>query len=609
VRAASREALSDVTLPTLVGLQGGAFALLTDLGDGQLHIQLDRDQIQPLSLAASAAAWSGDVLDLSHSIGAREGTLASYVQYVRGVRAVRSAFGRMVLLSAALASLGVVSPLIISKAVDLAIAGRAPNSLDLLMLGLTVVALHEAWLKWLSSKTNRFLDVQLRFAGLRGTFERALAVSLGSAQRRGYGALSQDLASSEALTVDLLSRVLMPLIKSLAIVGYALLLLSTSVPLALLALAGAVAVAVISAVQGHRAAERAIAKLEWSERERAEIAQVLTGMATIKTCSAERERGAACYDLVLRNQLTAFDEQLIQSSQVRTLMLIRQLVAAGVLLWSAHRCVVGDMTVGALLLCSQASMALLGAVEALPLTLRVTSYHLRRIEALPKVPAPQLAREGISRSGAGDEEAISIQDVWFRHDESSPWLFRGLSLSVKQGETVSLRWVSGAGKTTLLRLIAGLYSPQRGSISVAGREPRLARSALAYLPQTSALFEASLLENLRLLSGGAPLERINAAAGATGLLDLIQTLPMGLDTRLSARGGNLSGGQRQLLLVTAVLASNKPIILLDEATANLDATLRARLAASGLLDGRTVLLASHDTGPKINEAGTIAAPA
>jgi ABC-type bacteriocin/lantibiotic exporter with double-glycine peptidase domain len=135
--------------------------------------------------------------------------------------------------------------------------------------------------------------------------------------------------------------------------------------------------------------------------------------------------------------------------------------------------------------------------------------------------------------------------------------------------------------------------------------PREAREKIAYLPQSILLFSGSLLDNLKILSNGASRSTLLDMAEETGLADLVRTLPMGWETVVAQGGYNFSGGQRQLVALTAVMASRRQVLLLDEAMANLDPLWKERLLAKDLFQGKTVLLASHEdsrgrVGPEVH---------
>jgi len=186
-----------------------------------------------------------------------------------------------------------------------------------------------------------------------------------------------------------------------------------------------------------------------------------------------------------------------------------------------------------------------------------------------------------------------MEDVWFRYTPDGPWILRGYNLRVEAGEKFTLTGPSGFGKSTILRLLAGLYRPERGTISIGGLSPQAARHKILYLPQFVQLYCGSIMENLRVLSGGARLDRTLEASQQTGLQDLVATFPMDYNTLLAPGGRNLSGGQRQLIALTATLASGRGLMLLDEATGGMDA-LRD-VAAKNILDATscTIIAANH----------------
>ena len=204
------------------------------------------------------------------------------------------------------------------------------------------------------------------------------------------------------------------------------------------------------------------------------------------------------------------------------------------------------------------------------------------------IASPEVPSRRVFLGGADD--AIVVDRVWFRHASRDRWILRDVSLRVRRGEVRILRRVSGAGKTTLLRLLAGLYEPEGGTVVIDGRA---AAADVCYLPQGAELLPLSLLENLRVFSGGASDARIREAAGETGLDAIISEWPLGYESLLSRGNATISSGQRQLVLLTAAVASNRCIVLLDETLSHVDQRLRGALSLSALFAGRTVVSVEH----------------
>jgi ABC-type bacteriocin/lantibiotic exporter with double-glycine peptidase domain len=222
--------------------------------------------------------------------------------------------------------------------------------------------------------------------------------------------------------------------------------------------------------------------------------------------------------------------------------------------------------------------------------------QVKRVDAL-------LAHEDVTRRGMGSlvgevpqGDAIVLEDVWFRYGPDQPWVLQGYNLRIPSLAHHELRGPSGTGKSTVLRIIAGLYAPERGTVLVFGRSPIELRGQICYLPQDSQLFQGSILQNLRLLSGASDAEILRAAE-RSGLGKMVQCLPMGYETVLSAGAVTLSGGQRQLIMWTAAMASKRKLLLLDEALSHVDPIARGGLLSMASERAHTIVSVEHQRRP------------
>jgi ATP-binding cassette subfamily B protein len=217
------------------------------------------------------------------------------------------------------------------------------------------------------------------------------------------------------------------------------------------------------------------------------------------------------------------------------------------------------------------------------------------LDAEPQLRDPRHP-ERLERPVRGD---VRLEGVRFGHEGGRPVL-DGLDLHVAAGESVALVGATGSGKSTIAGLLARLYDPDAGSVSLDGHDVRAlrisdVRGAVALVFEETFLFTDTVRESIRFARPDAQDEDVERAAELAGAAEFIADLPDGYNTLLGERGFSLSGGQRQRVAIARAILADPAVLVLDDATSAVDATKEheIRAALTTVMSGRTTLVIAH----------------
>ena len=206
---------------------------------------------------------------------------------------------------------------------------------------------------------------------------------------------------------------------------------------------------------------------------------------------------------------------------------------------------------------------------------------------------------------------VRFEHVDFSYGGTGAQALRDVSLTVPPGQTVALVGATGAGKSTLAKLVARFHDPDSGRVLIDGHDLRgvtehSLRSQLGVVPQEGFLFSGTVADNIGFGRPGAGQDEIEAAARAVGAHEFIERMPERYETQVGERGGHLSAGQRQLVAFARAAAADPRLLILDEATSNVDVHTEARIehGLRRLLAGRTAIVIAHRLST-IRDAGRI----
>jgi ABC-type bacteriocin/lantibiotic exporter with double-glycine peptidase domain len=582
--------LRHLDLPTLVQLRDWTWVVLDGLGHGRFQVETAGGGL-PLTAQALWRHLSGTALDLSPGLppGA---TLWLRLKplFLRRRRDLLLAGAATLLLQL----MALATPALTAVVMDRALPNGARSLLGLVVAGLALATVHQIAIGWIRDRLLMVIGTRVAVSAERGFLEHTLGCPYAFLQSRTLGELMQAFNGFTAARGLLaLKTVGVALEGSLAGVYLAAMLFLLPAP-TLLILLGTGCLAGATLLVGRAEAKLQARQVEAGASCQGLLIELVAGIGSLKGAGAEgkglaRWRGRC--RAVLRLELARARLNLWSELGMG---LCGQALAVGLFAYGGLQLLDG-MKVGKLFAFLQLSAGFTGSCLSLAhtcLALLVLKPQLAKAqEILTQEAEPRRCRP----PGPGPVP-VALEGVWFRYTPDGPWVLQDYHLRVEPGQKRTLTGPSGFGKTTVLRLLAGLHRPEQGTVLVAGRAPREARSSIAYLPQFVRIYGGSILDNLRVFSQGAPLERLMATARQTGLQALVDTLPMGYQTLLPAQGRNLSGGQRQLIALTGALASDRPLLLLDEALANLDPVRAAGLRELLATGPWTVVAADHASG-------------
>ena len=544
------------------------------------------------------------------------------------IRLLRPYRTRLILMFTALlleTAVALAPPYLLGKAIDSGIRAGDVAALDWIVAAFVfatvLYAVATYWESYLVGwvGTRALQDLRERI------FAHLQAMSIGFFTRRSPGVLISRMTNDvEAMNQLVTSGLVTIFNSSLTLLGVVAILLFLDLKLALITfltfplLAVASVVFRIVSAGTYRATRERIAAVT------AYLQETLSGVRIVRSFGQETRHLQAMTLLNEENRDVNMRTVYLNASYFPAVELLAAVGTAVILLYGGTQAIAGAIEVGVVVSFVAYLTRFFEPIQELS---QLYTTYQQGMAALDKIfDLLETAPDMVDAPGAADpgklRGEIDLEEVWFSYaEEPGPagdggasaegWALRGVDLHVPPGQTLALVGATGAGKSTFAKLVARFYDPQQGTVRVDGRDlrgvqQRALRRQLGIVPQEGFLFSGSVRENVAFGRPEASREEIEAALEAVGAAAFVGDLPQGLETEVGERGIQLSSGQRQLVAFARALLAEPRILILDEATSNVDVRTEKTIerGLERLLHGRTAIVIAHRLST-IRRAGKI----
>ena len=599
-------ALAKQELPAIAHWKGKHYVVIYKIVKDRVILADPALGLRNISRTEFVKAWTGYTLLLTPTAKFKQTpeakqNLAKYLELLKPYWLVLL---EIMAASLLLQVIGLFIPIFTQLLLDRVVVQRSVSTLFAIGAGLIIFSLFSVVMsslrRYLLYHTANKLDLSLVVSFIT----HALQLPLGYFETRYVGDITSRISENRKIRRFLTGDALVTLLDVLSVFVYVGLMLWYSWQLTLLALIGIPFFAIITLFFTPFLLR--ISREDFSAAAKASsyLIEVLTGIVTIKSMGVERNVRWRWEDLVNESVKISFASTMIRERLQISTSTIEVLASQCTLIFGVWLVIQDQLTIGQLV----AFNMLVGNVIS-PFQRLISLWNdfqeilvaVERIDDVINVPPEEDLGDPQLASLPPIKGNIRFEKVSFRYNlESDTNTIENLSFEVRSGQTIALVGRSGSGKTTISKLVLGLYTPTKGKIYIDERNIdtialRSLRTQVGVVNQDTFLFGGKIIDNLTIAHPHATRPEVEEACQLAGAADFINEFPLKYDTQIGEGGSLLSGGQRQRLAIARALLGKPRLLILDEATSNLDAESEKIIQnnLSTILKNQTTLVIAH----------------
>lgn len=597
--------LPQLRLPCILHWNMDHFVVLTKVTRRGVVIHDPALGVRAFSMAEFGKYFTGVALELTPAtdfepmVQRRRFTLRGLMGNVTGLT---QGLGQVLALACALELVAISLPFFLQWVVDHAVLSADRDLLNTLALGFGLLILVQGAIGAVRALLLTSLSTRLNFQWLGNVFGHLVKLPLDYFEKRHIGNIMSSFSAVTLVQKTLTGGFVQVVVDGIMVIGTAVMMLLYSPSLFAVAMGAVILYALMRWALFHRLRAATAEQIVHAAKQATHFYETASGIQSVRLFGKGEQRRAGWLH-ILADQFNA--DLRIQHINIsyETAQTVLFGIERVIVIWLAALAVLdGQFTVGMLFAFlaykEQFSKRLAGVIDKY-VEFRMLHLHGERIADIvlcrPEVEGPHERDETVRPTAP---PRIEVRGASYRYSPTEPCVFEDINLVIEPGECVAITGVSGSGKTSLLKVILGLLSPHDGEIRIDNKPLHRVgltayRSIIGTVMQEDRMFSGSIAENICFFDPSPDWDRIRESARMAAIDTEIDAMPMGYNTLTGDSGIGISGGQRQRLLLARALYRRPLILVLDEATSELDVgneqTVNAAIKGMGL----TRIIAAH----------------